>query len=59
MVLGSYLREKNVGWPIDRSASGDSIRAEIKKENNEIMKKNNDLRRRNWENGEKKRDVAL
>ena len=44
---------KNVGWPIDRSASGDSIRAEIKKENNEIMKKNNDLRRRNWENGEK------
>ena len=44
---------KNAGWPIDRSASGDSIRAEIKKENSEIMKKNNDLRRRNWENGEK------
>ena len=44
---------KNTGWPIDRSAAGDSIRAEIKKENAEIAKKNQDLRRRNYMNGEK------
>lgn len=44
---------KNAGWPIDRSASGDSLRADIKKENNEIAKKNNELSRRNWENNEK------
>ena len=30
----------NAGWPIDRSAAGDSIRREIKKENAEITKKN-------------------
>lgn len=44
---------KNAGWPVDRSASGDSLRADIKKENNEIAKKNNELSRRNWENNEK------
>ena len=44
---------KNTGWPIDRSAAGDSIRAEIKKENAEIAKKNQELRRRNYMNGEK------
>lgn len=44
---------KNAGWPIDRSAAGDSARTEIKKENNEIAKKNNELSRRNWENNEK------
>lgn len=43
----------NTGWPIDRSAAGDSIRAEIKKENAEIAKKNQELRRRNYMNGEK------
>lgn len=44
---------KNAGWPIDRSASGDSIRAAIKAENEEIAKKNYELRRRNWEKNEK------
>ena len=44
---------KNTGWPIDRSAAGDSIRAEIKKENAEIAKKNMEMRRRNYMNGEK------
>lgn len=44
---------KNTGWPIDRSAAGDSIREEIKKENAEITKKNQELRRRNYMNGEK------
>ncbi len=43
----------NAGWPIDRSAAGDSIRGEIKKENAEITKKNRELRRRNYEKGEK------
>lgn len=43
---------KNAGWPIDRSAAGDSLRAEIKKENNEIAEKNRELRMRNWRNGE-------
>lgn len=44
---------KNTGWPIDRSAAGDSIREEIKKENSEIAKKNMEMRRRNYMNGEK------
>lgn len=43
----------NTGWPIDRSAAGDSIRETIKKENEEIVKKNAELSRRNWEKGEK------
>lgn len=43
----------NNGWPIDRSAQGDSIRQVVKKENEEIDKKNAELRRRNWANGEK------
>lgn len=44
---------KNAGWPIDRSTSGDSIRASVKAENEEIAKKNHELMRRNWENNEK------
>ncbi|MDL2244434.1 M20/M25/M40 family metallo-hydrolase [Parabacteroides sp. OttesenSCG-928-J18] len=31
---------KNEGWPIDRSPTGDSIRAAIKKENREIQEEN-------------------
>ncbi len=46
------LHGKNGGWPIDRSAAGDSIRQQIKKENEEITKKNREIRRRNWEKGE-------
>lgn len=44
---------QNAGWPIDRSASGDSMRVVIKKENREIGKKNGELSRRNWANNEK------
>lgn len=29
----------NKGWPIDRSAKGDSIREAVKKENQEIVKR--------------------
>lgn len=49
----------NKGWPIDRSAKGDSIREAVKKENQEIVKKNAELRRRNWENGEKNEMIPL
>mgnify|MGYP007121640425 CR=1 FL=1 len=31
---------ENVGWPVDRSAKGDSLRAAIKAENIEIEKQN-------------------
>lgn len=43
---------KNEGWPIDRSVSGDSIRAVIKAENEEIALKNRDIQRSNWEKRE-------
>ena len=59
MVLGLSSQGKMWVGLSTAPPRGDSIRAEIKKENNEIMKKNNDLRRRNWENGGEKRDVAL
>lgn len=42
----------NKGWPIDRSAEGDSIREVIKKKNAEIDKKNAEIYRRNAMNGE-------
>lgn len=42
----------NVGWPIDRTEEGDSIRKEIIKENTEIDKKNREIRARNWSNNE-------
>ena len=42
----------NTGWPIDRSAAGDSIRAEIKKENEEITRKNREIQMKNRETGE-------
>lgn len=49
----------STGWPIDRSAEGDSIREVIKKENAENLKKNQELRRRNYENGEKNEMIPL
>lgn len=49
----------NTGWPIDRSAEGDSIREAVKKENLEITKKNAELRKRNYENGEKNEMLPL
>ena len=42
----------NNGWPIDRTAQGDSIRNAIKLENKDIDQKNAELRKRNWEKGE-------
>lgn len=42
----------NNGWPIDRTAQGDSIRQAIKQENKDIDQKNAELRKRNWEKGE-------
>lgn len=53
------LSGTSTGWPIDRSAEGDSIREVIKKENAEILKKNQELRRRNYENGEKNEMTPL
>ncbi len=50
---------QNTGWPIDRSATGDSTRQAIKKENDEIAKRNAELRRRNWENDEKNEMIPL
>ena len=41
----------NSGWPMDRSAKGDSIRAAIIAENSEIGKKNAEISRANWQNG--------
>jgi carboxypeptidase Q len=40
----------NVGWPIDISTNGDSIRAIAIKENTEIEKENLKIRRENWRN---------
>ncbi|MDR0659764.1 MAG: M28 family peptidase [Prevotellaceae bacterium] len=44
---------KNIGYPIDRTPTADSIRAEIKAENEKIAQENRELARRNWTNGEK------
>ncbi len=43
----------NEGWPVDRSAHGDSIRVETKKKNEEIAKKNDELMEENWTKGTK------
>lgn len=47
------LNGKSQGWPINKTAKGDSIREVVKKENRAIAHKNDSLRRRNWEKGEK------
>lgn len=39
------------GWPIDKSAKGDSIRSAIKKENAVIAHKNDSLMSENWTKG--------
>ena len=39
------------GWPIDRTAKGDSLRNAVKAENADIEKKNNALREENWTKG--------
>lgn len=41
---------KNTGWPIDYSATGDSIRAKVIAENEEIAKKNRDIMMENRQN---------
>ena len=45
---------KSRGWPIDRSATGDSIRRAVIQENLEIDKKNAEIREQNYATGEKK-----
>lgn len=40
----------NSGWPIDISEKGDSLRNQIKKENEVIEAENNKIRRENWSN---------
>ncbi len=47
------------GWPIDKSAKGDSIRAKIIKENEEISHKNDSLRNENWSKGSKHEMIPL
>lgn len=44
----------NTGWPIDYSVTGDSLRAVIIADNEEIDKENSEIRRWNWENREEK-----
>ena len=44
------INGKNVGWPVDRSAKGDSIRAATIAENNETAKKNRQIMEDNWRN---------
>jgi len=43
---------KNEGWPIDRTPVGDSLRNEIKAENNKIGEENRQMIRRRYEGGE-------
>lgn len=40
----------NVGWPVDRSAKGDSIRAALIAENKTIALKNDEIETANWTN---------
>ena len=49
----------NTGWPVDRSAAGDSLRKQVINENNETGKKNSIIMRDNWANGTKNQPVAL
>lgn len=49
----------NTGWPVDRSAKGDSLRAAVKQENLEISKKNQALMQENWEKGTKHKPLPL
>ena len=44
------INGKNVGWPVDRSAKGDSIRAATIAENNETVRKNRQIMEDNWRN---------
>jgi hypothetical protein len=43
----------NTGWPIDWSAAGDSVRAKVMADNEEIAKKNSEIRMENRRNPEK------
>lgn len=45
------IPEISQGWPIDKSAKGDSIRAAVKAENAVIAQRNDSIRRLNWTNG--------
>lgn len=43
----------NDGWPVDWSSTGDSVRAKVMTDNEEIAKKNNDIRTDNRRNPER------
>lgn len=49
----------NTGWPIDRSPSGDSIRAAVKAENEKIIQENREIQRANSAGGEQKPQKPL
>lgn len=50
---------KNTGWPIDYSATGDSVRAKVIAENEEIGKKNREIMMANRENAGKEEKPLL
>ena len=45
------INGQNVGWPVDRSAKGDSIREATIAENNKTAEENDKIQEANWENG--------
>ncbi len=49
----------STGFPIDKTAKGDSIRNAVKEENRLISLKNDSLMRDNWENGAKNEMLPL
>jgi len=49
----------NTGWPVDYSIKGDSVRAKIIAENEEIAKKNRDIMMENRNNHDKEQIPAL
>lgn len=42
------INGNNVGWPVDRSAKGDSLRAVVIAENEITTQKNNEIQEANW-----------
>jgi len=45
------INGQNAGWPVDRSAKGDSIREAVITENNKTAEQNDKIQKGNWENG--------
>jgi hypothetical protein len=55
VLKGSWvlISGTNTGWPIDWSVKGDSVRAKVIADNEEIAKKNNEIRMENRKNPDK------